>query len=398
MSNLLKDRFPEVFAQLHPTLNQDLNINILTCGMHKKLWFCCMKVPEHEPYQCYIYSKTSKFPPGCKKCQKEEKHKNRVENLDNRTNFSCAITGMETEQYVYNLLVDTQIFKNVENIGYLNGKADIVVTLEDDRKKSIQVKTLIKERKNEKDFCNWSKNYENNILVVLVDKSRKYFALAFGDDIIRDNLCYFNFNNYNHKNIMYEDENEFLSQLIEKIPLSCDYVFKADPNTEKYYSLQRLEIFCNKNNLTYVRNQDPTNPTVDCFIENIPIQCKFVTNNRKDRLTYKIGFKKSGGMLNGNKLKCPYSINDTFEYAIIEVGGKIDNPNIYLNNFCIIPKCVLVEMNILKTELQSGREYFDICPPDYPNPHWSKKFWYKPGDKIKVVNNKLVKKSKLIIV
>jgi hypothetical protein len=41
----LKDRYPELYKQIHPTKNQNINIDLLTYGSHKKLWWICQKAP-----------------------------------------------------------------------------------------------------------------------------------------------------------------------------------------------------------------------------------------------------------------------------------------------------------------------------------------------------------------
>ncbi len=42
-SRLLKDRYPEVFAQLHPTKNEGVSVEKLTYGSRKILWWICSK-------------------------------------------------------------------------------------------------------------------------------------------------------------------------------------------------------------------------------------------------------------------------------------------------------------------------------------------------------------------
>jgi hypothetical protein len=46
-SNLLKDKYPGVFALLHPTKNKEnkINVDTLTCGSNKKVWWLCPKNP-----------------------------------------------------------------------------------------------------------------------------------------------------------------------------------------------------------------------------------------------------------------------------------------------------------------------------------------------------------------
>jgi very-short-patch-repair endonuclease len=63
-SNLLKDRYPTIYAQLHPTLNTHLDVTKLTCGSNKKVWFICNL---HEKCGQHIYE--SRIIDRCKKGQ-----------------------------------------------------------------------------------------------------------------------------------------------------------------------------------------------------------------------------------------------------------------------------------------------------------------------------------------
>ena len=43
-SNLLRLRFPKLFACLHPTKNVGIDLDTITCGSSKKLWWRCPHV------------------------------------------------------------------------------------------------------------------------------------------------------------------------------------------------------------------------------------------------------------------------------------------------------------------------------------------------------------------
>ena len=40
---LVKDQFPDIFAEIHPTRNADIDVSSLTCGSDKELWWLCMR-------------------------------------------------------------------------------------------------------------------------------------------------------------------------------------------------------------------------------------------------------------------------------------------------------------------------------------------------------------------
>jgi hypothetical protein len=404
MGNLLKDKYPEIFAKLHPTLNTHLNVNTITCGSAKKAWFCCEKCSQN--YETTIYNITKRHKFYCKECvinstRSFDKKEKDEAILKYKPNPKSMKIGDEKEKFIYELLVNTKLYKNVELVGSSGEEADIIITLENDIKKPLQIKTLTTHySKNcNKSFSCKTRKYTNNILMALIDNTFQYFVLDFSDNLFNNKCSCFNFDKYNHSEIMYNNKNIFLDELIKLIPQSNDYIFKASPSTTKEFnSLKRLNEFCKKNNLSFERNKDTTNTTVDCFIEGIPIQCKFNSFPLKGNNVCEVSSKKYACSLNYKKLRMPYSANDPFEYIIIEIGGNQDNPNIYLNNFCIIPKSLLIERNILLSDSCKGKTKFCICIPDYKLQHWSKIFWYKEGDKIKVQNGKLVRKSKLVIV
>lgn len=81
----------------------------------------------------------------------------------------------------------------------------------------------------------------------------------------------------------------------------------------------------------------------------------------------------------GSKLSQPYSVDDKFEYVVVEIGGMRSNLNseidMYLGNFCFIPKAELIKQGILSSPICKGKESMYICSPDYSGSHWSKQYW-----------------------
>ena len=188
---------------------------------------------------------------------------------------------------------------------------------------------------------------------------------------------------------MFTNIKTFTKKLIELTPQSCntDRSSSLEIDKEKL-SLLRLKKFCIDNNLNYERNNTNGN-TVDCFINNLKIQTKFVNTNSKESLTYNVTSNKSCGKLNGKQIKRNYE-EDDFDMMIVEVGGTKNDQNKYINNFCFIPKDVLIMQNILKTSVCKGKKSFYICPPDYEKEHWSKKNW----NNIQSINELKIKLSR----
>lgn len=58
--NLLKDKFPNIYKQIHPTLNPGIDFDKLTCSSAKQLWWRCdnPNVCDHHVWQSTVSSRT----------------------------------------------------------------------------------------------------------------------------------------------------------------------------------------------------------------------------------------------------------------------------------------------------------------------------------------------------
>jgi len=199
---------------------------------------------------------------------------------------------------------------------------------------------------------------------------------------------------------MFVNEQLFISSLIDKIRFSTNYEgFESSESIKKeFLQFERMKLKCDSNNDNIKRNSTNSS-TIDCFINDIPIQIKYCSIHNTDSETYSITMTKSAGSLDGQRLKSPYSINDDFEYVIAEIGGTIEEPEKYHNYFCSIPKEELINQNILKSDICPGKVSMNICPPDYSKEHWSKKFWIAPNQLFILKTNKNInieKKNKIM--
>jgi hypothetical protein len=58
-SNLLKDCFPKLYKEIHPTKNPCVNIDMLTCGSHQKIWWICSQAKcGHHVWQSMVRNRT----------------------------------------------------------------------------------------------------------------------------------------------------------------------------------------------------------------------------------------------------------------------------------------------------------------------------------------------------
>ncbi len=392
---LFVDLFPELVKELNPILNKDIDISKLTYGSNTVLYWDCFVDKTHPTYDTVLYDRTRpNGPSGCPECgresiklhnsqrpkvekekvviTKEEKAeyiKNYVQKVDN------VIKGDKIEKYVENLLVLTSKFSEIERVGNTGDATDIIVTLNSGIRKAIQIKSMIF-IKNDRYSVGFSQDYPEKMLIVMINETKDKFALVYKGDIKVTNLSLsFNYKRAKYKNIMYTDQTIFLEKLLELIPNSCDYTeFVSSSSTAKeYYSLKRLKQWCIEKKLEFERNETDGN-SVDCFINGIPMQHKFKSLNYGH--TFKIPAVKSAGTLKGKEIKRPYSIDDPFEYFVVEIGGTENEPEKYRGYFCFIPKIALSQLGVLKTDTTDGTGDIRLHPPDYPEEHWSKNYWY----------------------
>jgi hypothetical protein len=217
------------------------------------------------------------------------------------------------------------------------------------------------------------------MVIAMVSSDRKFFAVEIYEKIkVKKLTLNFNSKISKYKNIMFTDINLFIKKLLELIKNSSDYELLLSPsNKNEYEMIGRLEKFCVKNNLSFLKNNTNSN-SIDCYINNRPIQCKYCCLNNSPK-TFSVSVAKCNGFLFGKVLKAPYNIDEPFDFIIVEVGGirsnNISDKIIYQSNFCIIPKSELISQKILKSEKNKGKKTMSICAPDYDKYHWSKQYW-----------------------
>ena len=292
-----------------------------------------------------------------------------------------------TEKYIFDLLVNQNCFREVENIGNLGDKTDIIVTLNSGEKKSLQVKTLSKQEVNNtvRYSCPNNKEYDPNMLMVMVNKERTCFALQFYQNLTQSHVI-IRMNKISgtlrdsetFKDLAFTEEKLFVDKLVQLLPDSCNFIRDVGKTTEcELESLTRLEETCKNNNSTYRKN-DTNGNAIDCFINGIPCQAK-CTSQRKSPHKFQTNFHKSAGTVNGNQISKPYSVDDGFDFLIVEVKDKENenttSPN--LPNFYIIPKQDLVKKKILSTSTEPGRFSLSVACPKTTKPHWTTPFLNK---------------------
>lgn len=293
---------------------------------------------------------------------------------------STVEVGDATENYVSDVLVYEGYI--VDDVGHTGDKSDFAVHVPiDDQiiKKCLQIKTLIvKSSATDAYFVNMDHKYDDDMLIVMVNKERTRFALDFYKNLKSVSKVSFHFatNRTKYSHIMYKSQPEFMEKLKSLLPLSCDYEKILSATAKKEDDMMnRLQLYCEKKGMSFTRNKTNGNPT-DGYINNIRFQGKFVSFPIEDnKITYNISLHKNGGRFNGKHVNIPYSVNDPFEYLIVEVAGTKSEPKKYEGKFCIIPKQVLIDQGVLTTSASIGKFSIHIAPFDYHKDHWSKRFW-----------------------
>lgn len=388
--NRLVIKFPEIAKEWDFVKNEGLNINGFPSRSNQNVWWIC---PSNGcSYEETINNRTRKqSPAGCKECTTDLRRvhdKDELQALKDKKNINTTVIGDDTEEFVVDLLKSSKKYKNVEKIGQIGGKADILITHKNDSFNYIQVKTINpnKTRKDAYTYTN-DKKYPENMLIVMVNKDRTRYAVDFYKNIPKGGLTlYFSAKRSKYLNIMFKNRKNFLKRLAELIPLSCTENKIGEHKRLEYEMFLRFKIFCDQRGLVFRSNSTDSNP-VDCFVNGFRCQLKYTTQSKSEH-KYKINSTKKAGRLNGKRVTKPYELDD-FDFFIIEIGGTDAEPNKYKGNFCIIPKNVSLERNLLKTSTCTGKTQFTICSPDYEKSYWSKDLWNNasliPAKKLKLV-------------
>lgn len=360
--------------------NVDVELLKLPYGSHKKIWWKCKN---NHTFNVTLNSRTN-TKSSCKICKYDEHTKDiefkkqvkekilsyNINTINNKANE----TGVKNEKYIYEILKHIHKIKEIQLIGYFGGLADIIVKLNDeDDYRLLQIKTLTKINETSYYMTNTG-NYPENLLIAMVDSNHKYFAIEFAGNIkVKRLSLYYNNEKSKYKNIMFRNEQDFINNIIKKISLSTKVTNLTETLSEcqkkEYYMRQRLKEKCIELNLTYEDNDINYN-TIDCYINNIPIQLKYASINQTHRNTISITMRKSCGKIGLKTIRQSYHINDVFNFVIVELENSP-------SNFCIIPKEELANKKCISTNDSIGSGICYIMPYNNGIKHWSNNYWDK---------------------
>lgn len=374
------ERYDQLIFEFDKIKNIDINGNKIDLTKLPKgstadlLWNCLhghsFKVP--------LCTRTSGH--DCKECQWESMRKIPLKDTekmllrDDSKVISTSRIGDINEKYVYDLLKKHQKVQDIQLLGYLGGYGDIRMKLKGcNDYKLLQVKTLTKKKNNSFTIDN-SKSYPEDLLFAMISSDHKYFAIEFAGNL-SEQCPYFSFNNIEskYKDVMFTDKNIFIKTIIANINDSVTNVNIEDQlnteNQKKEYAMrQRIKAVCESHNITY-KDNETNSDTIDCYINDKPIQLKYTGRTRKNQKVMNLNLYKNGGYVNGRCRTKPYHIKDGFEYIIVETKK-------FHGQFCIIPKTVLHQRGFISDDKgQKGRRMCTIAPFDYDKKHWINIYW-----------------------
>uniref|UniRef100_A0A6C0AG74 Uncharacterized protein n=1 Tax=viral metagenome TaxID=1070528 RepID=A0A6C0AG74_9ZZZZ len=283
--------------------------------------------------------------------------------------------GYINEKYIETLLLSSNEFSDIINIGRENSELDIIFKVKDELKsgldqyRGIQIKTLSFSRSQYR--ITSLNNYHDTTLIVGVSINQNFFAIFYKSDIKEyGDVLTINMNNPSSKLYSYifhdVEANSlgytFIDTLIKLSKSSTIYSesYISENNNKERESMNRLKICCNKNNLKF-KFMDTSDSSIDCMINSKKIQCKYSSySNRNNGCGYLFEMLKGK-----NRRKCSYDNRDEIDYFIFE------NP---LNEFYIIPINVLIYFGFIKTEKNEGKCKILLYSSAYSKNHWSKYF------------------------
>jgi hypothetical protein len=353
--NSLKVKMPEVFAELHPTKNQGIDLENLQSRAGTQVWFVCAT--------CQTEWRTSPayrtLGTRCQTCS--------VASRSPDYNHDTVETGDKSEVWVQKLLESHSSVESVTKIGEWAGYADLIVKLRgSESQKLIQVKTFSKgacERAYTSSTQKGKSRYPDDLLIVLVSKDRKVLASDFAHTMRGGLTLTFGARPPKRHEIVSSTSADLLTRLLLLLPRSVTFVgieeTLAPSQLKEYQMFQRLVKFCKRFGLACEKNTT-NGTTVDAFIGGFPVQLKH--RSKMIGNSWVVGLKKSGGSVNGKHADVPYDVSDPFEFLVCELLVEGQPPDEIEGNFFVLSKAELEAQGRLKSETCLGCMCISISP------------------------------------
>ena len=338
---------------IYRCLTEIRQYNGLNYKFHKNfnIWkkTCCYEE------ECYNFTvKDSNF---CKK------HENGTYKKEQSTNE----IGNIAEKFLYNLLIQSDQLTNVKMIGQENCNLDLIYQVKDEFNKGIniyrglQVKTLTKNIKQKNYYQAKIGSYDDNTLIIGLDKKFKYICIIFKKNI-KGGSIKINFNKIDNEIIKYVhkiEDNLFYNELICACKKSTVYNENqySNDNLKEKYMMEILKHKCLENNIEFKANKISFSP-IDCFINKKSIQCKYSSVIKDNSCQFRLNHTVN------NKLNVPYSEENKIDFFIFSYCNVC---------FWIIPIQVLIYYGYIKNNSQKGKISIMLAYNKNLD-HWTKKF------------------------
>jgi hypothetical protein len=313
------------------------------------------KCQNHGPYSLSIINKC-KYNRGCPRCASPS--------------INATVIGNEAEIAVAELISSLPIVSDVEITGHIgNPNEDLIVTLTDGTRHSVQIKTLIIDRPEIYKMGNCS-NYDPRMLIIGINRDRNRFFCALAGELrsrfvavtfARRSCTYVTNKHTSIVNFLQAVE-AYLPSAMNPPQAELRY---SDNNLKEVVMRDALRMQCAKKNLLY-RDHDNNGGAVDSWIASHAIQLKFTA--QKIWRKYRVNLMKSD---KGESV--PYHVNDGLSFVVVMIDG-------YGNDFLILPVSDLVKHGYITTDQQQGKRSLIVPPPDYQRPahvvdDWMLPYW-----------------------
>lgn len=352
-------------------------IDNYTTGSNVKVEWICHVDPKHV-WNALINNRTKKRPTGCPLCRLVHDPVAKRQKQDDPRDGKKQSTqiGDATEHWCAEQL--RPYFSKVEVIGNTTDKTDVIVTLDDGSRRSIQCKTLSHDKNTGEDVYKVTKllGY-GKMLLMMVNNERTCFAVMMAENITTKSIEFrFASDHTKYTNFMFHKREVFVQRVVEQVPLAAEYIPNISRSTQKEIDMyKRLALWCERRGYIWKRNEH-NDSAMDGWINGIPVQCKY--RSSPSGVCYSIQMHTMAGTLNGRRITKPYAITSPFDFLVVELGGPPDQPDKYHGQFLFLPKEQLVEQDILSTSVtERGHEAVGVAPPDYLKSHWTLPFWNK---------------------
>lgn len=313
--------------------------------------------------KCFNFCSTGTF--YCKK------HQNNI--LNNNDQINAHIVGNELEELITKILEKNESLINVTNIGQENSMLDIIYQVRSEidvgitHYRGIQVRTLWDVGYSY--VASGLNNYNSDTLILYVNKERTCFFICFkylGNS--NNSISIPKSNIYNVCDVI---KPFIFNGLTYEFFLTFFYYLKYstiyNPTLQTSHSclkeknmLVKLQDFCMKNNLSFRINNTHMS-SIDCYINDHAIQCKFSSVFDGNLLAFKLNHTVN------NVNAQPYHQNDGIDFFIFEHEKE-------LNFFRIIPCNTLIYFRYIATVNQNGKTTINLHSKDSIEIHWTKDF------------------------